>query len=86
MDKVDTRHMERDTEDKRQKATGTHGMAASAVHEATKAGAEILRNGGNAMDALVAIQFALSVVEVFNTGIGASGYIVYFDQKTKRPG
>ncbi|MGA5688211.1 gamma-glutamyltransferase [Cytobacillus pseudoceanisediminis] len=84
MDKVDTRHMDRDTEDKRQKATGTHGMAASAVHEATEAGAEILRNGGNAMDALIAIQFALSVVEVFNTGIGASGYIVYYDQKTKK--
>ncbi len=37
MDKADIRHMARDTEDKRKKATGTRGMAASAVHEATEA-------------------------------------------------
>jgi gamma-glutamyltranspeptidase / glutathione hydrolase len=67
----------------KQRAIGKYGMVASAADEATKAGAKILEEGGNAMDALVAVQFALSVVEIFNTGIGASGFIVYYDQAKK---
>jgi gamma-glutamyltranspeptidase / glutathione hydrolase len=66
-----------------QRDIGEHGMVASAVREATEVGAEVLRQGGNAMDALVAVQFALSVVEVFNTGIGANGFIIYYDNHNK---
>lgn len=66
-----------------QRGFGKHGMVASAVREATEVGAEVLRQGGNAMDALAAVQFALSVVEIFNTGIGASGFIIYYDNQKK---
>ena len=66
-----------------QRGIGKHGMVASAVREATEAGTEVLKQGGNAMDALVAVQFALSVVEPFNTGIGASGFIVHYDNEKK---
>ncbi|CAH0344536.1 gamma-glutamyltransferase [Bacillus sp. CECT 9360] len=67
----------------KQRAVADYGMVASAVDEATKVGAAVLRQGGNAMDAVVAVQFALSVVEPFNTGIGASGYILHYDNNKK---
>ncbi|MEF2098412.1 gamma-glutamyltransferase [Bacillus sp. CFBP9009] len=67
----------------KQRTVADSGMVASAVDEATQAGAKVLEEGGNAMDALVAVQFALSVVELFNTGIGASGYILYYDNNKK---
>lgn len=66
-----------------QRDNSENGMVASAVREATEVGAEVLRQGGNAMDALVAVQFALSVVEIFNTGIGANGFIIYYDNHRK---
>ncbi|RSD26658.1 gamma-glutamyltransferase [Mesobacillus subterraneus] len=66
-----------------QRGAGQNGMVASAVREATEVGTEILRQGGNAMDALVAVQFALSVVELFNTGIGSNGFIIYYDNHKK---
>ncbi|WP_233522962.1 gamma-glutamyltransferase [Peribacillus saganii] len=67
-----------------QRAMGKYGMVASAMNEATEVGAEVLRKGGNAMDAVVAVQFALSVVEPYNTGIGASGFIIHYDNKSKQ--
>ncbi|MBT2687748.1 gamma-glutamyltransferase [Bacillus sp. ISL-47] len=84
MDRIDNRHKPSKNEQELKRSTGTHGMVASAVHEATEIGAKVLRQGGNAMDALAAVQFALGVVEVFNTGIGASGFLVYYDQQTKK--
>ncbi|MCM3666713.1 gamma-glutamyltransferase [Mesobacillus subterraneus] len=70
-------------DEEEQRGFGENGMVASAVREATEVGAEVLKQGGNAMDALVAVQFALSVVEIFNTGIGANGFIIYYDNNKK---
>ncbi|WP_113930051.1 gamma-glutamyltransferase [Bacillus sp. P14.5] len=64
------------------KAVGDYGMAASATKESSDIGAEILRRGGNAADAIVAMQFALAVSEPFNTGVGASGFIVYHHKES----
>jgi gamma-glutamyltranspeptidase/glutathione hydrolase len=51
---------------------------------ATRAGLEVLRNGGNAVDAALAAVATLGVTEPFVSGPGAGGFFVYYDAKTKR--
>jgi len=55
---------------------------ASAHHLATEAGLEILRAGGNAFDAAVAVSSTLSVVEPISSGIGGGGFFLLHDAKT----
>lgn len=50
--------------------------------EATKAGVEVLRNGGNAVDALVAVSTALGVTEPGNSGLGGKLLVLYFEAAT----
>src|SRR6185503_160703 len=70
------------------------GMVTAEHHLAAEAGIEMLRDGGNAVDAAVAAAFAMGVVEPFTSGIGgiaglvirrADGTVVSIEGPTRAP-
>ena len=50
--------------------------------QASKIGRDILNKGGSAMDAVVAVQMVLNLVEPQSSGIGGGGFLLYFDKKS----
>jgi len=59
-------------------AYGTHGAAATSQQMATLAALEVLRNGGNAMDAALTASALQCVIEPHNTGIGGDCFVLYW--------
>jgi gamma-glutamyltranspeptidase/glutathione hydrolase len=57
-------------------------MVVAANPLAAQAGLEILRQGGSAIDAAIAVQMVLNLVEPQSSGIGGGGFLLYFDGKT----
>ncbi|MCH2666188.1 gamma-glutamyltransferase, partial [bacterium] len=68
----------------RSTVTGTRGMVASGHPLASLAGARMLLQGGNAVDAIVATAAALNVVEPYMSGIAGVGYALVYANKDKR--
>ncbi|MBA4761186.1 gamma-glutamyltransferase family protein [Sphingomonas sp.] len=63
----------------------TPGIFVSAAHPlAVEAGLDVLRRGGSAADAAVAVQVMLGLVEPQSSGVGGGGFLMYYDAATKR--
>ena len=61
-----------------------HDMVAAANPLAVKAGVRMLEQGGNAIDAMIATQLVLNLVEPSASGLGGGAFLLYWDAKAKR--
>ncbi len=59
-------------------------MVVSANPYASEAGYQILKNGGNAIDAMVTVQTVLGLVEPQSSGLGGGAFLVYFDAEKQK--
>jgi gamma-glutamyltranspeptidase/glutathione hydrolase len=62
----------------------TSGIVSAADPRAAAAGVAILKQGGSAADAAIAMMLALNVVEPQSSGIGGGGFLVHHDARTGR--
>ena len=60
----------------------TNATVSAADPRAAEAGQEILRKGGSATDAAIAMMLTLNVVEPHNSGIGGGGFLMHHDGRT----
>ena len=63
-------------------AVSARGVVASQNRAASAVGAQVLRDGGNAIDAAVATALALTVVEPWMSGLAAGGALLFYSAKT----
>jgi len=65
------------------KSASSAGMVAAANPMAVEAGLKVLRAGGTAVDAAVAVQAVLGLVEPQSSGLGGGAFLTYYDAKTR---
>jgi gamma-glutamyltranspeptidase/glutathione hydrolase len=63
-------------------AVGRNGAASTVDLDATRVAIDILRDGGNAVDAAVAAAATLGVTEPFSSGLGGGGFFVFYKART----
>src|SRR5512133_960886 len=64
-------------------AVGRGGAASTVDIDATRVAIDVLRHGGNAVDAAVASAATLGVTEPFSSGLGGGGFLVFYNARTK---
>ncbi len=79
---VEVNHLESTWTVDRTQATSAGGMVAAKTPQAARAGAEVLRNGGNAVDAAVVTALVAGVAEPWMNGLGGGGYLIRHDSAT----
>lgn len=62
----------------------SRGMVVSSNPLASQAGVDVMREGGNAIDAAVAVSFALAVAHPIAGNVGGGGFLLYHDAETGR--
>lgn len=67
---------------RRSPVVSLHGCVASSQPLATNAGLDILKHGGNAADAAVAVAAALAVTEPCSTGVGGDAFCLFYNGQT----
>lgn len=67
-----------------QAATGEKALAVTSDPRATQTALEILKQGGNAVDAAVAAQWVMQVVQPQTSGLGGGGLFLFYDIGTRR--
>ena len=68
----------------REAVTAHRFLVAAANSHAAEAGRGVLRQGGSAIDAMVAVQLVLGLVEPQSSGLGGGGFLLYWDAKQRR--
>src|SRR3954447_11077591 len=68
----------------RSEVLGRHGMVATSQPLAAQAGIDMLKKGGNAVDAAVAAAAELALVEPESTGLGGDMFAMYYNAADKK--
>ena len=69
---------------KKQTIVTQHAMVATANPYASDVGYKILKQGGSAIDAAIAVQLVLTLVEPQSSGIGGGAFMLHWDKKNQQ--